>query len=205
MTFDSQKCELKGSQSELHSIGYRNRTDKTWIQPDGLSYLVYYERYMRERRLHIRLLEIGVRDGASLKTWNEYFSDSSFVGIDIDPSCNRLTEYQNIEVIVQDAKNPQLVEALRSGAQFDYIIDDGSHLYSDIVRCLELYFPLLKPDGTFIIEDLGTVDRMAPGTISNLLGLIYGRLRNIRVDMYHDTLILSRLLPHESAAATSSN
>lgn len=39
-------------------------------------------------------------------------------------------------------------------AQFDIIIDDGSHTSPDINQTLLKYFPVLKPDGVYIIEDL---------------------------------------------------
>ena len=36
---------------------------------------------------------------------------------------------------------------------FDIIIDDGSHILSDILKCFNNYFTLIKPGGFYIIED----------------------------------------------------
>ena len=36
---------------------------------------------------------------------------------------------------------------------FDLIIDDGSHILSDILKNLIFFFKLLKPNGIYVIED----------------------------------------------------
>lgn len=48
-----------------------------------------------------------------------------------------------------------MVNMISEGSTFfDIIIDDGSHVSSDIIRTFALYFPKLKSGGTYIIEDL---------------------------------------------------
>ncbi|MCH7773979.1 MAG: hypothetical protein IH784_06180, partial [Bacteroidetes bacterium] len=51
-----------------------------------VSYLEIYENYFDEfRDKDISFLEIGVNDGASLRTWKSYFQYGKIYGIDIDP------------------------------------------------------------------------------------------------------------------------
>ena len=49
---------------------------------------IYTRHFERFRDRPIRMLEIGVFRGGSLRMWKEYFhQDSTIVGIDIDESC----------------------------------------------------------------------------------------------------------------------
>lgn len=45
---------------------------------------------------------------------------------------------------------------------FDVIIDDGSHLHRDQQTALALLFPLVRPGGVYIIEDLHTCVNALP-------------------------------------------
>lgn len=102
----------------------------------------------------IRLLEIGVACGASLKMWSRYFPEGLITGIDIRPECRALCSgYPNIEVVVADATRNR-VNCRWPGESYRVIIDDGSHIAGHIVRAFNLYWPLLTPGGLYFIEDL---------------------------------------------------
>jgi glycosyltransferase involved in cell wall biosynthesis/SAM-dependent methyltransferase len=121
-------------------------------------YLAEYDRlFSPYRDQPIRLLEIGVQNGGSLEIWSQYFAKAErLVGCDIDPGCERLRyEDPRIAVVVGDANTDQAQAAIQAhSAQFDLIIDDGSHTSSDIVRSFARYFPALREGGLFIAEDL---------------------------------------------------
>lgn len=153
---------LKKQKSVLHNIGFKYKTDKAYIHEDGLSYLVHYEKEMKKNRNNIRFLEIGVRDGASLLTWNEYFSNSKIVGIDIDETCNKLESYDNVQVIIGDGANNEIlkIDELNNN-NYDYILDDGSHYVKDIIKTFDILFSKLTLKGIYIIEDLDTVERIS--------------------------------------------
>lgn len=105
----------------------------------------------------VRLLEIGIENGGSLEIWPKYFSNASvLLGCDINPDCARLSyDDPRIGVIVGDATAPDVFERVfQRTPQFDIIIDDGSHLSSDIIKSFALYFPRLAEGGIFIVEDL---------------------------------------------------
>ena len=141
MGFVEYASILKKTKSELHDLGFKNRTDKAFIHEDGLSYLVHYEREMKNNRNNIRFLEIGVRDGASLLTWNEYFSNSKIVGIDIDERCNKLDNYDNVRVIIGDGTNKEILKNDElNNNKYDYILDDGSHYVKDIIKTFDMLF-----------------------------------------------------------------
>jgi len=121
-------------------------------------YLTEYDRLFDDYRdKPIRLLEIGIQNGGSLEIWSKYFSNASaLIGCDINPDCVHLSfDDSRIGVIVGDANAPEVREQVfQRSPQFDIIIDDGSHLSSDIIKSFALYFPLVVEGGVFIAEDL---------------------------------------------------
>ncbi|MCK1291977.1 glycosyltransferase [Bradyrhizobium sp. 30] len=105
----------------------------------------------------VRLLEIGVQNGGSLEIWSQFFPNAqAIVGCDINPDCERLKyDDPRIGVIVGDANDPQTQRRiLQRSEHFDIVIDDGSHLSSDIVKTFAMYFTQLAEGGIFIVEDL---------------------------------------------------
>lgn len=105
----------------------------------------------------ISILEIGVMGGGSLELWSKYFQNAALImGVDINPACG-LYHYddERVSVIVGDATDSKTIKDIRSLAnEFDIIIDDGSHQSPDIVSAFAAFFPMLRDDGIYVIEDL---------------------------------------------------
>ena len=121
-------------------------------------YLREYERVLKDyRKRNISLLEIGIQNGGSLEIWERFFSNAKIIiGCDINKKCRELTyNKENIFIVIGDSNESEVKnEILKIESEFDIIIDDGSHMSSDIIRGFFNYFPLLKKDGIFIVEDL---------------------------------------------------
>ncbi len=121
-------------------------------------YLTEYDRLFDSYRdKPISLLEIGVQNGGSLEIWSKYFPHArALIGCDINPDCASLRyDDPRIHVIVGDANALAVSEQVFScSAQFDIIIDDGSHRSGDIVKSFAMYFPQLTDGGIFVAEDL---------------------------------------------------
>ena len=137
----------------LSSLFYSHRgniSDK-WEQ-----YLAIYESELRQwQGKPVELLEIGVQNGGSMDIWARYFDRaSSLVGIDIDERITGLAHEPNVELLVADGTSAAQVSAVLGARTFDVIIDDGSHVSTDIVNSLRLLFSRLKPGGRYFIEDL---------------------------------------------------
>jgi len=134
--------------ASLTEIADHYKTDKGTIRH---GYTAIYEMYLEPLRTRqgLRLLEVGVACGASLKTWSVYFQDASIVGVDIREECRKLCrQFPKIEIRICDARRePQ-------AGSFDVIVDDGSHISADIVEIFRTNWPSLKPGGYYFIEDL---------------------------------------------------
>ena len=143
---------------QLREIGKYQGTDKVEKTHffDGLTYLDIYEKYVHSLRdKDISVLEIGVRTGASLKTWRSYFKNGAIYGIDIDPRCKGIEDDRiKIEIGSQDDKQ-FLTTCFGPDTKFDLIIDDGSHINSFTIASFDVLFnQRLKPGGIYVIEDL---------------------------------------------------
>lgn len=125
------------------------------------SYLKYYDALFQSRRdQEISLLEIGVQNGGSLETWAEYFEFAKIlVGCDIDPKCGSLAyDDPRVRVVVGDANSQSAFNEINAVCpSFDVIIDDGSHISTDIINSFINYFPMLKPGGLYVVEDTHTL------------------------------------------------
>ena len=111
----------------LDEIGLKYRTDKS---SSHHNYLSFYESFMAPLRdAPITLLEIGVYQGASLKTWREYFTRAKIIGVDIQPNCKQF-ESERIKIELADQSNLEhLAKLAATHGPFDLIIEDGSHMW----------------------------------------------------------------------------
>ena len=128
----------------LDEIGVKFNTDKSSICH---TYLEFYEKHLPKKVN--RLLEIGIKDGASLRMWREYYPDAEIVGIDINP-----VSINGCVCLHLDATD---VFQLKKLGYFDVIIDDGSHYTKDQqVAFNELFNNNLKQGGFYVMEDIHT-------------------------------------------------
>lgn len=101
------------------------------------------------------ILEIGVGRGASLRMWRELFPAAVVHGVDIDPDVSAAAgDLTGCEVRVGDATDLRFVAAAWPRAFFDLIVDDGSHEPRDQILSAVWCWPLLKPGGLHVIEDV---------------------------------------------------
>lgn len=122
------------------------------------SYLTLYELVLSPIRQTVQsLLEIGVQNGGSLELWAKYFAGAQhIVGCDIDPKCANLTyDDARIHVVVDDATLLTTRDKVaRISTSFDVVIEDGSHIPREVIAAFLRYWPMVKPGGVFIAEDL---------------------------------------------------
>ena len=78
------------------------------------------------------LLEIGVRQGRSIATWQELFPNIKIAGVDIKRPKNLEVNENTFNYILCDSTT----EAIRKhiDTTYDIIIDDGSHVTEDQIK-----------------------------------------------------------------------
>lgn len=96
----------------------------------------------------------GYRPGASLRAWREYFPNASIYGVDVQPDTMIVGE-PRISTALCDSTDAKAAAAyLARTAGFDIIIDDGVHHPDLQLQTLHNFYPSLKPDGFYVIEDV---------------------------------------------------
>ncbi len=113
---------------------------------------VYENMFGAIREEPLKILEIGVATGASLRMWLEYFPKAEIHGIDI--TLENLTKPAiNSDRVTFHIGNQSDKDFLDSiGIDFDIIIDDGSHRVEDQIFAFKCLWPNTKM--VYIVEDL---------------------------------------------------
>ena len=118
---------------------------------------VYEDLFANRKSAALNLLEIGIQNGGSLELWGQYFANAEhLVGCDIEPACGTLFfDDPRISVVIGDVNAAETIQTIQSICQsYDVIIDDGSHAPRDVIAAFLHYFPMLTPDGMYVVEDL---------------------------------------------------
>lgn len=119
-------------------------------------YLPLYEKYLTPwRGRPVRMLEIGVSRGGSLKLWRDFLGPEAVIfGIDIDPDCARLNGEAGQVRIGSQASPAFLRKVVAEMGGVDIVLDDGSHVSAHMKASLDALFPLLSEGGLYIVEDI---------------------------------------------------
>jgi len=104
------------------------------------------------------LLEVGVLNGSSIKSWTSYMPDADIVGMDIKPMCygKCLNGFPNVNIEYTDQDSKQKLKNSIKNRKFDIIVDDGGHTMKQQQNTLYTYWDYVNPGGAFIMEDLHT-------------------------------------------------
>ncbi len=121
------------------------------------NYLDIYQKYFHGLiGKNPNILEIGVQNGGSLQIDSQYFVNGNIYGLDITPEVCNMDLGVNIKTFCFDVKDQEKIQKSFNNIEFDVILDDGSHINTDVIAAFKLLFPKVKPNGIYVIEDLHT-------------------------------------------------
>jgi len=123
-------------------------TDKIWHHRYGDAYDQLFAGFDRNAPLNI--LEVGTQRGGTLLAWKEYFPNANVIGVDIVDVVPEKYRVDTVTRVISDIKKYE------TDTEFDIIIDDGSHVQSDVLTSFDTLFPKLKDGGIYFVEDLHT-------------------------------------------------
>jgi len=154
---------IKAFNTPLTTIkGTTQRSDKN----DLHKYVVLYDYIINTQYLKkqspLSILEVGIRQGDSIKIWEESPLFDKVVGLDITPAAagGVQFEFSNKVTLEQgmDGYDPEVAEYIsKKHSKFDIILDDGDHMWESQVKFFELYYPLLNPGGIIMCEDIAQI------------------------------------------------
>ncbi len=77
-------------------------------------------------------------------------------GIDIEPRCKQWEE-PGTEIFIGDQSDKAFLRRIaKKIGPVDVLIEDGGHHPNQQIATFEIFYPLVKPEGVFLIEDLHT-------------------------------------------------
>ena len=160
--------QIRSIRHHTYRLLYRNNLSKlaTAFGTDKENDHYYAQHYQHHfeplRKDKLNVLEIGIggytnpKDGGqSLRMWKAYFPSSNIFGIDIyDKSYH---DENRIKTFLGSQVDEEFLSRVTSEiGTIDIIIDDGSHFNEHVIKTFNFLFPLLSPNGIYVIEDLQT-------------------------------------------------
>ena len=150
---------FKNSDNDLMKLALKCNSSKL-LDPECTHYLTHYNNRLKNyRNKPIKILEIGVKDGDSLKLWKDYFPpESKIYGIEINELLLEDFKQDNTRIFFGSQTDiPFLNDVLGDIGQVDIIIDDGGHTCNQLITSFNFLFEYgLKDGGLYVMEDLGT-------------------------------------------------
>tara|TARA_B100000900_G_scaffold416280_2_gene451026 strand:- start:7365 stop:8282 length:918 start_codon:yes stop_codon:yes gene_type:complete len=120
---------------------------------------IYEEKFKNKKNDKIKILEIGVANGHSIASWQQYFKKGIIYGIDIKDKQSFFYKSKRIKYFQLDIfQKKQIISFLKKNGPFDFIIDDSLHEERAILQNFENFFPSLKNNGIYFIEDFKVLD-----------------------------------------------
>ena len=142
-------------------------TDKGTKYPHGSvhGYAPIYDSYLTSLRdKPLRILEVGIcmegsEGGHSVKMWDDYFEKAQIYTFDIvDMSTHPyIVEHNNIFFYQGDQSKREdfiLMYEKFDNKEFDFILEDGSHVHEHQMISLGHLFQYVKSKGYYILEDM---------------------------------------------------
>ena len=120
-------------------------------------YTVAYQTELLKIKTSDKILEIGTWKGASVAAFFFYFNKAKIYCLDrnfkLKFKSKRLKFFSCNTSNFKDITNLNKNLFKNKENTFDLVIDDGSHIYSDILKNLIFFFKKVKSGGYYVIED----------------------------------------------------
>lgn len=102
----------------------------------------------------VRLLEIGIYQGGSLRYWDTLFENPETRIIGVDRRIPKMKCSSRVITYECDQNDTEgLLRIAKDHGPFHIVIDDASHLSKETRNCFDTLFPHVVPGGSYAIED----------------------------------------------------
>lgn len=153
--------------SLLEDLAYQYGTDKSH---DDHAYVNTYSMLFDSMRESVQnVTEVGLLYGKSLPVWHGYFPSATIWGLDIAPSRQAIAMGAKLGPRVRvlppcDSQDPATPGSLGLVPHsMDILIDDGDHRPEGMAKTLVALWPLVKPGGFYVMEDVPTGEYSVSG------------------------------------------
>jgi len=107
----------------------------------------------------VRFMEVGIQSGGSMLMWRHVFGPNllQLVGVDINAATKAWEKFgKNVQVEIGSQEDEAFLRNLARHHTdgFDVILDDGSHRPVHQFLTFTILWPLVRPGGVYMIEDI---------------------------------------------------
>jgi len=172
--------------TELCTIGSEMNTDKSPFALNSVcckhrkGYTAVYQMlFAQYQNKELNFAEIGIETGASILTWNKFFSDKcNIFGFEYDN--NKIQNIKNlnlnnVNILHTDVTNIEYLDLTfkNTNVLFDIIIDDSDHVIESQNNIISTVSKYLKSGGILIIEDIDREQNIDVYNIDNNIWNFY--------------------------------
>ncbi len=119
---------------------------------------------IKERVNPVRIVEIGVQSGGTMKFWQHLLPennlDATVIGVDINPPppvFYWVVPHEGMRIVIGDSRNVvQKVMEYLHGLPIDFLYIDGHHEWENVSADYSNYAPLVRKGGAVGFHDTGT-------------------------------------------------
>ena len=130
---------------------HKDGTDKV----SNHNYAAAYESLFPDRDAIRLVMEVGVAGGAGMLAWREIFQRADIVGLDIHPCAACPAE--RLEFHLGDQRRQVDCARAAAGRQFDFILDDATHMLENNLLTMFWLWPFVRPGGVYVVEEFANV------------------------------------------------
>ena len=113
---------------------------------------VYGQIFDGIRNEPLKILEIGIATGASLRMWLDYFPNAKIHGIDTTLEHLQVVNNERLTLHIGNQTDRDFLDTI--GIDFDIVIDDGSHRVEDQIFTFKHLWPNTRL--VYVVEDVYT-------------------------------------------------
>ncbi|KAI1709148.1 methyltransferase domain-containing protein [Ditylenchus destructor] len=114
-------------------------------------YPQYFEKFTRKP---IKMLEIGIFKGASVKMWENYFLNAELHFVDVNRTQILYNSTRSHYHFLDQGDSNKLKKLADEIGPFDIVVDDGGHIQEPMISSFKVLFPYVKPGGVYVFEDI---------------------------------------------------
>lgn len=151
--------------ARLISAFTKSGSDKSYLHHYEIAYSKILPDYAEN------LLEIGIAnyvpEVSSLHAWRELYPNATVYAIEIVPE--KIINNEFIKSFLMDQSDISKLNEFKNEAncKFDFIIDDGSHMFEHSRVSFEQLWDCVKDGGIYAIEDIQKVRKYTYQTLSD--------------------------------------
>ncbi len=164
-TLNEIRVDVSHTFTPLCQLATKYMTDKSPynIMTHRHPYTMVYDMFLRPYQMMgsgLKLGEVGILNGASIRMWREYFPDASLSAFDIDKKAlEKVAAIRGVSAYHVDAGESNelresLAEATSDGKKFTVLLEDASHHLGHQLIFLRDAIDFVAPGGLLIIEDI---------------------------------------------------